>query len=321
MIDDENLHIGKLNQLLLNAIITTATTGLFNIARFRLLSAIRKVRLRFSDPLVRYRLEKTSLMLPLSHELPTYRRALPHYAMNLGRVLRRVLDKYPDLTMIDVGANVGDSAAIVRGQAQVPILCVEGEPRFFKLLKRNTEEMQEVERENAFLGEVGDRVAAVHVHRGNARIVLAGGNRGSAMRTLSEAIRAHPRFAQAKLLKLDAEGFDCRIISSESRLLAHNKPVLFFEYHPPLCATVGYDPYPIFELLRGIGYTTLIVYKNTGQYLVSLELSQRSELEEIQSHFAGIGGFCDVVAFHSEDADIAESIRNSECGRRIAPGK
>jgi hypothetical protein len=37
--------------------------------------------------------------------------------------------KYPNLTMIDVGANVGDSIAIVR--VDVPILCVEGEDHFF----------------------------------------------------------------------------------------------------------------------------------------------------------------------------------------------
>lgn len=37
-----------------------------------------------------------------------------------------VQQKYPDLSLIDIGTNVGDTVAIVRQDAHYPILCVEG---------------------------------------------------------------------------------------------------------------------------------------------------------------------------------------------------
>jgi FkbM family methyltransferase len=39
--------------------------------------------------------------------------------------------------MIDIGANVGDSVAIVREQSDYPILCIEGNETYFQILEEN----------------------------------------------------------------------------------------------------------------------------------------------------------------------------------------
>jgi len=317
MLERKTLRTGKWDQWLLDLLVAAPKNRILSRGWFRSLSAMRHVRLCFSDPLVRFRLEKLTLILPLSHELPFYRRNLPQYALNLGMIAEIAHGKYRNLTMIDVGANVGDSVAIVRAHTHVPILCVEGEDRFFRLLEANTRDLFDIELEHAFLGADGDQASAVHLERGTARIELGAGSTRLPLRTLTEVISRHPRFARTKFLKLDAEGFDCKIICCESQFLARNKPLLFFEYHPPLCAAAGYDPFPVFMRLFEVGYSIVMIYENTGRYLLRVESWQWTVLEDIHQYFAKIGGFCDVVAFHAEDADVAEAVRQSEIAGRM----
>src|SRR5271166_5414436 len=137
MHENKALQVKNWDQWLLDTLVATGKDGVASRARYRVLCTIRQARLRFSDPLVRYRLGEMTLLLPLSHELPLYRRDLPQYSMNLGRIVAAVQAKYGNLTMIDVGANVGDSVAVVRAHADAVILCVEGEDQFFELLEVN----------------------------------------------------------------------------------------------------------------------------------------------------------------------------------------
>jgi len=313
-----------LDQWLLNALLNIPLNGPVSRTRYLVLRAIRQWRLLFSDPLVTLSLGEYNLHLPLSHELPFYRKLFPEYALNLGRVSLIVRKKYPDLTMIDVGANVGDSVAIVRMFSDHPILCVEGEPRFFRLLAENTRQLPEIELEQTFLGASGDHVAEIRVKRGNAQVLLGSPPGRANICTLSETLSRHPRFAASKLIKLDAEGFDCKIIAAEPELLRRNKPVLFFEYSPQSCQMAGEERFSVFSLLSKLGYSTLLIYQNVGRYLMTLNLDQVCSLEDLHCFLVDLHGFCDVVAFHKEDEDIAANVRASEYagrskGRRFAP--
>ena len=132
------------------------------------------------------------------------------------------------------------------------------------------------------------------------------------MCTLREVLARHPRFAGAKLLKLDAEGFDCRIIAAEHDWLRRVKPVLFFEYYPQACQAAGHEPFPVFSLLSRIGYSTLLIYQNIGLFFMALRLDQSCSIEDLHSFLFDLQGFCDVVAFHKEDEEIAGRVRVNE---------
>ena len=45
----------------------------------------------------------------------------------LGRIASSVYAKYPEMVSVDVGANIGDTAAIIRSACPAPIVCVEGD--------------------------------------------------------------------------------------------------------------------------------------------------------------------------------------------------
>jgi FkbM family methyltransferase len=304
------------DQWLVHALSNGPVDHLAGRVRYWLFRVIRNMRLAFSDPIVSAPMCGRRLQLPLSHELPIYRMLFPGYAANLGRLSAEVNRKYPNLTMVDVGANVGDSAAIVRTFAAHPILCVEGEPRFFQLLGENTRRMPDVELEHTFLGAAGDHIRSIKVQRGNAQILLGPAPGANPICTLSEVLARHPRFASPKLLKLDAEGFDCKILASEIQFLKQNKPVLFFEYYPHSSEMAGQDALQLFPLLSQIGYAVLLIYRNIGKYFMTLNLDNASSLEDLHFFLVDLGGFCDVTAFHEEDKDIAARVRALERAKR-----
>jgi FkbM family methyltransferase len=300
------------DQWLLDVMLATPVTGYAKRMKYRMLREIRKLRLLFSDPLVSFSLGPFRLKLPLSHELPFYRRSHLTYAINLGRISRAVSRKYPELTVIDVGANVGDSAAILCNYGASRILCVEGESDFFKLLAENTRHLCDLELEQTFVGAHGDHIASIHSHAGNAEVRLGSAPGTAKLCTLSDVIARHPRFSAAKLLKLDAEGFDCRIIAAEHELLRRTRPVLFFEYYPTCCADAGGAAFPVFSQLAALGYSNLLIYQNQGRYSKALEIGQINALMDLHEFLVKVGGYCDIVAFHAEDSDLAEEIRIAE---------
>jgi len=116
-------------------------TKLERLRRWNYLLKLREWVLRFADPTVEYKFCGSTLRLPLSHSLPFFRRASPLYAENLGRIAQQILTKYGTFGVIDIGANVGDVAAVIHQHAPLPILCVEGVPKFLELLALNVAAM------------------------------------------------------------------------------------------------------------------------------------------------------------------------------------
>jgi FkbM family methyltransferase len=312
----EPVRTVRLDQWLLDAAVHTPTGGWANRAKYRLLRGLRRLRLFVSDPAVSCSLGAYNLRLPLSHELPFYRRKFPDYGLNLGTVSFFARQKYPNLTMIDIGANIGDSLAIVHKYSDHPVLCLEGEPRFFQLLQENTRNLLGVESEQTFIGAPGDHVSSIHARNGNAQVLLGPTPSRASICTLSEALDRHPRFATAKFLKIDAEGFDCRIIAAETELLKRNRPILFFEYYPKCSELVGQKASLVFTTLSSLGYSVIVIYQNLGRYFMSLTLDQLNAIEDLHRFISDLEGYCDIVAFHRDDQDIAINLRATEYASR-----
>ncbi len=266
--------------------------------------------------MVHFNLRGFDLELPTSHDLPYLLRDLPEYSMNIGRIARGIGTKYRKMSMVDIGANIGDTAAIVRSVTHCPILCIEGNERYFSVLARNARVIgSDIELENVF---VGQQSAAIDAHLsssgGTARLVPGAPGAGHIqLERLSDILARHARFQDAKLLKIDTDGFDIPILESELDWLSKASPVLFFEYDP-FFFPGGPAPSTIFDHLLAAGYRSAMIYENFGDYLVTLRLDQVGQIQDIHSFFEGRRGlrYADICLFSGADDELCSDIRSQE---------
>ncbi|HAZ47443.1 MAG TPA: hypothetical protein DDW76_13245 [Cyanobacteria bacterium UBA11369] len=77
-----------------------------------------------------YQIGRYQIILPSDHLLDAYQSTWLRYDKALGYIAHAIFEKYPKSSAIDIGANVGDSAALIRQYSDIPVLCIEGNPNF-----------------------------------------------------------------------------------------------------------------------------------------------------------------------------------------------
>ena len=277
-------------------------------------AVIRGIILLFRDPLVEIDVFGTRLAIPLSHALPRYLKMFPYYASNLGRLAAVIKEKYAGLSVIDIGANIGDSAAAIRHGADAPVLCVEGNPFFLKVLKLNAGRFRRVSVAESYVGDANSSLLAEDRAANGTSRISPGGGREIKIRLLSGILGDHQDFRTAKLVKIDTDGFDCKIIRGSADFLTAARPAVFFEYDPLLLSRQDDDGLSVFDALRGLGYDSALVYDNLGHFMLSLRLSDLTLLKELHAHFFSYQGerFGDFCVFHSDDRDLFETAAKRE---------
>jgi FkbM family methyltransferase len=259
---------------------------------------------------VSYRIGDMSIRLPLSHDLPHFQHVFPNYSRNLGRLAALAHTARPDLAAVDVGANVGDSVAIIRAETHVPVLAIEGDPRFFALLEQNAPALgPDLYLRCVMVGATpGQRQGAMEARGGSAHFVEAEAQ-GAVVRfdTLARLIDGTPELAGRKLLvKVDTDGLDEMILKAEKDLLRARAPIVFFEYDPHHFQRYGDDGFAVFATLRDAGYSDLVVYENTGEMRGGIRLEDEAALNVMDASYRGRGGerYADIAAFHAGDRDV-----------------
>ncbi|WMW24312.1 FkbM family methyltransferase [Methanolobus sediminis] len=256
--------------------------------------------------------------MPFSHNLPHYIRSYPSYSSNLGRIAKLISKKYNYLSVIDIGANIGDSVAIIKTEIDLPILCIEGNKRFFELCQKNTSSISNVSLENVYIGNKTETTSlktknvggTSHIYKDNTMNTVSEIN----MKTLTDVLKEHPLYLKSKLIKIDTDGFDGIILRGAIDYISATKPIIFFEYDPFFLSKQNDDGISIFAMLRSLGYKVALIYDNYGFYMLSTYLTNLHLLEDLHNYISDRGGkyYYDICVFHSEDEDLYNNIRQSE---------
>ena len=248
-----------------------------------------------------YRVGSTDIVLPAGHALPKYRARWHLYDEPLRYVAEALRALDPNFRAIDIGANVGDSAAAigVQGSRSVPtpVLCIEGDPAYLGYLRRNARALgPQVEVEASFVGTDSGSLALDQLRRHDGTTSAAealstpshlsdhaASDPGTAIpvRRLDAIVELHPSFRGAELMKLDTDGFDFSILLANEDLLALTGPVLFFEYllESPEDAERAQT---CMDMLASIGYADFLVFDNFGNPL--LRTDQATQLRDLDRY-------------------------------------
>ena len=257
--------------------------------------------------------------------LDRYQERYRLYDWVLGELVPLLCAKYPDAAAIDIGANVGDTAALLNRKQTIPVLCIEGHPRFLPYLRRNLERLPAgIEIAECLVGARAGTVplASFKDHHGTAMIERstgdAQGSAGVPVRPLADVLREHPRFQKARLLKTDTDGSDFEILTSSLDALSATRPVLFFEYDPTFRADGAREARATVAALVQAGYRHFLVYDNFGHLMGSVDGDHADKFTALDrylfSHlyFGRQIYYYDVCAFSPTDEDLCRELESTQ---------
>jgi FkbM family methyltransferase len=226
------------------------------------------------------------------------------------------------LQVIDIGANIGDSARLILAAVSARILCVEGDNYWLPWLRANVQGESRVVVEPSLVVPRGWESHLVP-KRGQGTTSFVRSTRTGAgdipALTAVELRSRHPDFDHVRLIKSDTDGFDTVILPEVATEYASLAPVLFFEYDPGMAREVGADPRPqdIWSRLQGLGYEHFAYWSNHGQYLGHAEaatIADRSRDLELPLRVRGYH-YWDVAAFKSDDGGYFSQVINAATSR------
>jgi len=268
----------------------------------------------FSQRLVTIKCGNFELEAPASHLLADLRPPQPYRDWCVGISARYLAEKYADGTLIDVGANIGDTAAIMATHVQNKLVLIEASDYYFELLSRNARQFR-------------NEIILVKAMVGNGQEVMGTLNYWGGTASFHESTEVGKRVITRRLgdvadektcfVKIDTDGFDFRIIDSSMDWLALACPGVLFENQIRNGTDFAASNSTLAKL-QGGGYAFFVVWDDTGLHVLSTDsLEALTDLNRyLFKIWQGEGRRSihnyDVLCLHRRDEDIYRSI-NERC--------
>lgn len=255
------------------------------------------------------------LLATKDHQIEEILTRHKYYSQNLPRIARYIQEKYVNFEIIDIGANIGDTIALLRSFGiNQQIYAIEGADNYFQILNKNLKSFQNVEPIKALLGEKTClEKLSVEAVNGTAKLTATHETEVAVIK-LDDLLRRY-KTSNLKLLKIDTDGFDLKIMRGGFQTISTNKPIIFFEYDALYLDAQGEDGKQIFSQLAELGYHRILYYDNYGKFLISLTVSDWNLISQLYSYMKkGEGAFYyyDICIFHKEDDALAQQTIQKE---------
>lgn len=196
---------------------------------------------------------------------PAFHRRWPNYnAPLVAAVAQTHLTLERPLTVVDVGAAIGDTALLLLEKCPGAIArcyCFEPDAEFYECLVANLGSEATVTVSNAMLaGGEGVAQSLERIHSGTAS---AQGDHTVATTTLDLELADADG---VDVLKIDTDGFDGAVLAGATSILRTHHPTVVFEWHPLLADATGQAHARPFEVLAAAGYRTFVWFTKEGDF-------------------------------------------------------
>jgi len=219
-----------------------------------------------------HRVGDFTLRLPPEHDLPFYQRRDPTYDVYAIPLLGELLGRVDRSVVIDIGANVGDTAlAVLSATPTVRVISVEGSPRFAGYLRDNLaphgERATVVER---FVGPIGSTVTYLQGATTGRFGTAPQQDSAPAVEWIApDDLLGMADDDEVVVWKSDIDGFDIHVLATHWDIIDARCDVIWFEYDPP--GTLG-DRTDVDRLIERLATSgrTLWVYDNLGLRMLTI---------------------------------------------------
>jgi len=245
------------------------------------------------------------LLSPESHLLFELQKIGPYRDLCIGISAKIICDKYHDATIVDIGANIGDTAAIIASHVSNKLILVEGSDYYYKFLEKNLHLFP-----NAIV-PIKAMVSDGKVIQGELRhwggTAYFKGIEQEELTTptlpLSEIADENTRF-----IKIDTDGFECSILNAALPWLEQQRPAILFENQ--LRNDIDLKRFSkLYDSLSNIGYRYFVAWDDPGFHILSTDsVDAVKDLNRYQynihkSNLPRINNY-DIICLHESDQDI-----------------
>lgn len=239
---------------------------------------VRKMRY-LSRRDIEYSMGERVLSMPFTHQLPRYQEENPFYDRYYLNFLAKYAADNQQLCLIDIGANVGDTAAGFRIVApNARIIAVEGSPLFLRYLRRNMAGDRNLMVIERFLrpGPGGWSLKS----DGSTGHLVPKEERSDQIETekyvsVQELLKQADNNAPV-IWKSDTDGYDIPILSANFSLIEPQCEIIWIEFDPLMNRS---HTTVISHLLDQMAETAkhLVVFDNRGRKMFRLPAAQAAD--------------------------------------------
>ena len=251
------------------------------------------------------------LMPPNNLQIHNYKN-IPNLNIDLAKLAKTIATKYSNLCVIDVGANVGDTIAVIKSEIDIPIIAIEGDNTSYQFLEINSKKFNQITVINSFLGETQSEINVNIEKKGWNNTLVPDANAATkiTLQTLDSILLVNGlQTRNNKLLKIDTEGFDTIILRGCKKLLEQNKPVVYFEFNAENMKAIGEDGIKTLLGMKTFGYASVLIFDGLSNLIVSTTLHDKALLVQLNNYIhndSALVRFYDICVFHEEDFDLVE---------------
>ena len=245
------------------------------------------------------------LLSPESHLLFELQKIGPYRDLCIGISAKVICDKYPDASIVDVGANIGDTAAILASHVANKLILVEGSDYYYDFLDKNLHLFpNEIVPIKAMVSD-GSEIQGELRHWGGTAYFRHLGQEELSTPTLPLAEIAD---GKTRFIKIDTDGFECSILNAALPWLEGQKPAILFENQ--LRDDNDLKQFnDLYDELANIGYRYFVAWDDPGFHILSTDSVEavkdlnRYQTKIHSNNLPRINNY-DIICIHEIDQDI-----------------
>lgn len=258
------------------------------------------------------------IYFPLSHRNGyklIYRKDLANDYSEILRLAGYVLSTNKQLSMMDIGANIGEASLVCYEKFKTGIYhVIEGNQKFFPVLTKNVNQIPHGLCENIFLGDKNEKIRMkVNHYTDTGNISMDPKGQMLTLYTLDAICEKHA--VTPNFLKIDTDGYDSKILKGASRLLKKsNKMVVYFEYSPihQILYKTERVPSNIFQFLFKHGYHDFYFYDTTGLLFAHFQIDDLHIIKQFTEYALAKITHFNVLTFHHSNNAFRKIFESGE---------